>query len=162
MGPAFQPAARCAGGADRGSGLRLRDVDRSQRLALQSTAPARRLDGSQLGERDEDPLVRPPLEGLLRRRRLRTPGRPVPLRHGGEAEAAIDFGTGQRREIPFLADWDGDGRDDPCLYRGRTFSCDTDHDGGLAEAAGLKSSRPGGQGSGSDNDEVRLRSPRSC
>jgi hypothetical protein len=38
-------------------------------------------------------------------------------------DAAPPWGT------PFLADWDGDGRDDLCVARTRIFSCDLSHDG---------------------------------
>lgn len=62
---------------------------------------------------------------------------------GGAPEEAMAFGSGDPREIPFLADWDGDGRTDPCLYRGRQFFCDTAHDGGLAEARTLDVGLPG-------------------
>lgn len=49
---------------------------------------------------------------------------------GDTAEAELQVGQGHPQEIPFLADWDGDGRADPCLYRGGRFFCDTGHDGG--------------------------------
>jgi len=32
------------------------------------------------------------------------------------------------------ATFDGDGRDDPCVFRAGEFLCDTAHDGGSAEA----------------------------
>lgn len=35
--------------------------------------------------------------------------------------------------MPLLGDLDGDGDDDPCVRRGRTFLCDTAHDSGEAE-----------------------------
>ncbi|HEX6901697.1 MAG TPA: hypothetical protein VF789_18360 [Thermoanaerobaculia bacterium] len=50
---------------------------------------------------------------------------------GGPAVTSI---FGQTGDQPFLADLDGDGRDDYCVYRGGSFLCDTAHDGGDAEA----------------------------
>jgi hypothetical protein len=32
-----------------------------------------------------------------------------------------------------LGDFDGDGRDDPCVFRQGMLLCDTAHDGGAAE-----------------------------
>lgn len=51
---------------------------------------------------------------------------------GGAPEATIDIGNSYPRAIPLMADWDGDGRAEPCLYQNGTFSCDTAHDGTLA------------------------------
>lgn len=48
---------------------------------------------------------------------------------GGEAEARVQWNTGPPWGTPYLADWNGDGRDDPCVSRARIFSCDLDHDG---------------------------------
>jgi hypothetical protein len=42
-----------------------------------------------------------------------------------------------------LGDFDGDGRDDPCLLRGGTLRCDTKHDGGTAEAVLRLAVQPG-------------------
>ena len=35
--------------------------------------------------------------------------------------------------MPLLGDLDGDGRDDPCVFRSRSLLCDTAHDGGAPE-----------------------------
>lgn len=53
--------------------------------------------------------------------------------NGALPEQVIPFRAGEVG-MPFLADWDGDGRADPCVYRGGRFACDTAHDGGAAEA----------------------------
>jgi hypothetical protein len=51
---------------------------------------------------------------------------------GGAAETVIAFGAAG--EIPLLGDFDGDGRDDACVFAHNTFRCDTAHNGGAAEA----------------------------
>jgi hypothetical protein len=38
-----------------------------------------------------------------------------------------------RGDQPLLGDYDGDGRDDPCVFRQGTLLCDTAHNGGAAE-----------------------------
>ena len=37
-------------------------------------------------------------------------------------------------DLPVLGDYDGDGRDDPCVFRAGEILCNTAHDGGAAEA----------------------------
>jgi hypothetical protein len=44
----------------------------------------------------------------------------------------IQFGLAT--DTPLLGDLNGDGRDDPCVFRNGTFFCDLDHRGGTAEA----------------------------
>lgn len=51
---------------------------------------------------------------------------------GGAAEETLAFGL--RGDVPLLGDLDGDGRDDPCVYRNGRFLCDARQDGGGAEA----------------------------
>lgn len=53
--------------------------------------------------------------------------------HDGSGPA-VTSNFGQTGDQPFLADLDGDGRDDYCAYRAGHFLCDTAHDGGEAEA----------------------------
>jgi hypothetical protein len=52
---------------------------------------------------------------------------------GGGAEETIAFGNGLPSDVPFLADFDGDGRADPCVRRDGRFLCDLRHDGAQAE-----------------------------
>ena len=47
-------------------------------------------------------------------------------------EVEVRFG-GEPGDVPFLADVDGDGADDPCLRRGNAFHCDARHDGGAPD-----------------------------
>jgi hypothetical protein len=54
--------------------------------------------------------------------------------HDGSGPAVTSL-FGQTGDQPFLADLDGDGRDDYCAFRGGHFLCDTAHDGGDAEAS---------------------------
>ena len=52
------------------------------------------------------------------------------FRDGG---ADVSFGLGEPSDTPLLGDFNGDGQDDPCVFRAGRFLCDTDHDG-MAEA----------------------------
>jgi len=52
---------------------------------------------------------------------------------GGTAEARLPFG--ERGDLPFLADFNGDGRADPCVLHDHHFRCDIARDG-----VGLESS----------------------
>lgn len=62
-------------------------------------------------------------------RRQRRSGRG---RHGARpAELFVRFG--RRGDQPLLGDLDGDGQDDPCVFRKGRLLCDTAHDGGAAE-----------------------------
>jgi hypothetical protein len=49
----------------------------------------------------------------------------------GRPTLRTDFGL--PGDTFLLGDPDGDGRDDPCLFRDGRFLCDTAHDGGTAE-----------------------------
>lgn len=55
-------------------------------------------------------------------------------RTGGEPELELTFG-GRPGEVTLLGDWDGDGREDVCAWRGGRFRCDLDHEGPPSEAA---------------------------
>ncbi len=58
-----------------------------------------------------------------------------PARDGGSAGASVLFGSGTAGgDAPLLGDLDGDGRDDPCVYRAGRFLCDVSHTGSLATA----------------------------
>lgn len=41
----------------------------------------------------------------------------------------VSFGLGEPSDTPLLGDFDGDGRDDPCVFRAGRFLCDPGHDG---------------------------------
>lgn len=49
------------------------------------------------------------------------------FRDGGED---VSFVLGGPLDTPLFGDVDGDGRDDPCIFRAGQFLCDTDHTGG--------------------------------
>jgi hypothetical protein len=56
-------------------------------------------------------------------------------RTGGDPEVRHGFG-GTSSGFGLLGDVDGDGREDPCVYTGGVFRCDTDHERGDVDGDG--------------------------
>lgn len=49
-------------------------------------------------------------------------------------QEVVTFGSGVARgDLPLLADFDGNGDQDPCVFRAGQFLCDTGHDGGAPD-----------------------------
>jgi hypothetical protein len=70
---------------------------------------------------------------------------------------------GRSDHIPLAGDLDGDGDDDPCVRRGRSFLCDTAHNGGLPEVnipLGIGSDEPAlGDLDGDGDDDLCIWRP---